>query len=114
MKDIREAMGLVVLWLVVVIYVLIALLLFAHLLAAFVRQWRGGAQSIKGSAQTGRAGQRANAVFDSGARRIRNVGRHIRPWTARICASPPGEPADAQAQSADSVDGEPVAAWRRL
>jgi hypothetical protein len=114
MKDSYEAMGLVFLWLMVVIYVLIALLLFAHMLSAFVRQWRDGRRNIKGSAHTGRADRRAHLVFDSGVRRIPSIGWRVRPWTARICASPPGEPADAQAQAADNVDGESVAAWRRL
>jgi hypothetical protein len=44
MNDIREALILIFLWLMVAGYVLLALLLFAHMLFAFVSQWRAEAR----------------------------------------------------------------------
>jgi hypothetical protein len=113
MKDIREALSLVFLWLVVAIYVLLALLLCARVLADFVRQWRGE-RSVKGAVHTGRSDRRAGAVFDSGVRGILGVGRRVRPWTARITASTPQEPAGVKAQAGNSVASETGAAWHRL
>ena len=113
MKDISEALSLVFLWLVVALYVLIALLLFAHMLSGFVSRWLGG-RRVKGPAHTERCERHGAAVSEAGARGMNGGGRHVRPWTARISASPPKEPAGVKAQAGDSVDREQWAAWHRL
>lgn len=114
MKDFGEALGLVFLWLMVAGYALLALLLFVHVLSAFVRQWRAGGRSVSGPAHTGRHDRRADVVFPSGGHEMTNGGRNVRPWTARISAPPLREHTGVKAQTADIRDGEPGAAWRRL
>lgn len=47
MHDIREALIVIFLWLLVAGYVLLALFLFAHMLFAFVSQWRAELRASK-------------------------------------------------------------------
>ena len=88
MNDIREALILIFLWLMVGGYVLLALLLFAHILFAFVRQWRAVGRSDKGLAHANGLNQRTDVVFKSGVHGLLNSGRNVHSWApARVHAA---------------------------
>jgi hypothetical protein len=87
MNDIREALILIFLWLMVAGYVLLALLLFARVLSAFVGQWRADGRSVKGRAHAHGLDRRADVVFKSGVHGLLNGGRNVHPWApARVHA----------------------------
>jgi hypothetical protein len=87
MNDIREALILIFLWLMVAGYVLLALFLFAHILFAFVRQWRAARPSVKGPAH-------ANG-FKPGAHGLLDGGRNMHSWApARVHAAAAPLPRD--------------------
>jgi hypothetical protein len=111
MKDIREALGLIFVWLMIAGYVLLALLLFAHILFALISQWRSAVWSGKGPVDTGRPDQQPNLISEAKVQGMTGGGRHVRPWTARIAARPLRERAGVKAQTADSVAGESGTAW---
>ena len=82
MNDIREALKLIFLWLMFVGYVLLALLLFARVLSAFVRQWRAAGQRVKGPAQVNCPDRSAGVVVKSGVRGLLGGGRNAHSWAS--------------------------------
>jgi hypothetical protein len=95
MNDIREALILLFLWLVVAAYVLFALLLFAHILFTFVRQWRAAGRSVKGRAHANGLNRRTDVVFKSNVHGLLNGGRNVHSWApARVHAAAAPLPRD--------------------
>jgi hypothetical protein len=95
MNDIREALLLIFLWLMVAGYVLLALLLFAHMLFAFVSQWRAAGRNVKGRAHADGLDRRADVVFKSGVHGLLHRGRNVQSWApARVHAAAAPLPRD--------------------
>ncbi|HEX8072252.1 MAG TPA: hypothetical protein VF546_20065 [Pyrinomonadaceae bacterium] len=95
MNDIREALILIFLWLMVAGYVLLALFLFAHILFAFVRQWRAARPSVKGPAHANGLDRRADVGFKPGAHGLLDGGRNMHSWApARVHAAAAPLPRD--------------------